>query len=238
MAENVKIVNDGELKENASAQDVIQSIIANNKAIEDLSDEDRKILIDDFNERNKGVAFLTEERATEEYKVQCRDDFAAYQTEYVKLSYEIAKKDKALEYAKFLDDWNTNYVMLPQSYWKGCLKFREVIMDIIKKLEENPNEKLTFDFAALTYTYNLMMGPVGRGVEFAEWMANNQEPYNAILERLAEHMDLISLIKKKIGMLQIKWSLACQGFVLKWDESLKDLQELSLLKTINLESLG
>ena len=51
-------------------------------------------------------------------------------------------------------------------------------------------------------------------------------------------MDLISLIKKKIGMLQIKWSLACQGFVLKWDESLKDLQELSLLKTINLESLG
>ena len=111
-------------------------------------------------------------------------------------------------------------------------------MDIIKKLEENPEENLTFDFAALTYTYNLMMGPVGRGVEFAEWMANNQEPYNAILERLAEHMDLISLIKKKIGMLQIKWSLACQGFVLKWDESLKDLQELSLLKTINLESLG
>ena len=52
------------------------------------------------------------------------------------------------EYAKFLDDWNTNHVMLPQSYWKGCLKFREVIMDIIKKLEENPEENLTFDFAA------------------------------------------------------------------------------------------
>ena len=233
MAENVKIAKDDEVKENASAQDVIQSIIDNNKAIEELSDEDRKILIDDFNERNKGVAYLTEERATEEYKVQCKDDFAAYQTEYTKLSYEIAKKDKALEYAKFLDDWNTNHVMLPQSYWKGCLKFREVLMDIIKKLEENPEENLTFDFAALTYTYNLMMGPVGRGVEFAEWMANNP-----ILERLAEHMDLISLIKKKIGMLQIKWSLACQGFVLKWDESLKDLQELSLLKTINLESLG
>ena len=112
MAENVKIAKDDEVKENASAKDVIQSIIDNNKAIEELSDEDRKILIDDFNERNKGVAYLTEERATEEYKVQCRDDFAAYQTEYTKLSYEIAKKDKALEYAKFLDDWNTNHVML------------------------------------------------------------------------------------------------------------------------------
>ena len=87
MAENVKIAKDDEVKENASAQDVIQSIINNNKAIEELSDEDRKILIDDFNERNKGVAYLTEERATEEYKVQCRDDFAAYQTEYTKLSY-------------------------------------------------------------------------------------------------------------------------------------------------------
>ena len=66
MAENVKIAKDDEVKENASAQDVIQSIIDNNKAIEELSDEDRKSIIDDFNERNKGVAYLTEERATEE----------------------------------------------------------------------------------------------------------------------------------------------------------------------------
>ena len=55
MAENVKIAKDDEVKENASAQDVIQSIIDNNKAIEELSDEDRKILIDDFKDRKSVV---------------------------------------------------------------------------------------------------------------------------------------------------------------------------------------
>lgn len=222
----------------AEAQEILNSIANGQKELSELNDDQRTVIIFDFNDRNKGTAKLLEERASEEYQQQCKKDYEDYQSEYLNIPYEIAKPDKALEYAEWLREWNTNHVALPQNYWVGCLKFEEVIVGIIDKLKKEPKENLEFDYAALTYVYNLMMGPVGFGIGYAKWMLDNQKTYTDILETLNSHMETINLIRKKIALLQIKWSLAVQGFVLEWDESLKGLSDLSLLAKIDTASLG
>lgn len=237
MAENASTVNETVQNENVTFESLISAIKMGTKTFNNLTDEERSIMIDVFNNRNEGLAQLIIDKPTEEFTLQCKKDFEDYQNEYFKIPYEIAKKDKALEYAKWLNDWNDNRVFIQNRMWIGNMKFREAILDIIKKIEENADENLTFDYSALTYVYILMMNPVGIGKEYSEWMAENQETYNAILEVVNHHVQLTEIIKKKISMLRIKWGLACQGFVLKWDDSLKDLKDLTLLKDIDISGL-
>ena len=194
-----------------TAQEILDDVTKHNKDMRELDDDQRMVIINDFNSKNKGIAEIVEEKPDEAFIEKAKKDFEEYQNEYVKLEYDICGKDKALEYAKWLKDWNANHAFAPQNYWIGILKFDEVITEIIKKLEEKV-EDFKVDYGGLTYLYQMMMGPVSVGLEGARWMAENQETYNAILNKLAEHVEMIELIKKKIGVLQIRWSMACQGF--------------------------
>jgi hypothetical protein len=194
-----------------TAQEILDDVAKHNKDMNELDEDQRMVIINDFNSKNKGIAEIVEEKPDQAFIDQAKKDFEDYQNEYVNLKYDVCKKDKALEYAKWLKEWNANHAYAPQNYWIGILKFDEVITDIIKKFEKEP-EDFDIDYGALTYLYQMLMGPVSVGLEGARWMAENQETYNAILEKLGEHIDMIELIKKKIGVLQIRWSMACQGF--------------------------
>lgn len=194
-----------------TAQEILDDIAKNNKDMNNLDDDQRMVIINDFNSKNKGIAEIVEEKPDQAFIDQAKKDFEEYQSEYTKLEYLVCKKDKSLEYAKWLKEWNAEHAFAPQNYWIGILKFDEVITEIIKKFEKEA-EDFNIDYGALTYLYQMMMGPVSVGLEGARWMAENQETYNDILNTLAEHMEMIELIKKKIGVLQIRWSMACQGF--------------------------
>lgn len=194
-----------------TAQEILDDVAKHNKDMNELDEDQRMVIINDFNAKNKGIAEIVEEKPDQAFIDQAKKDFEEYQSEYVKLDYNVCGKDKALKYAKWLKDWNANHTFAPQNYWIGILKFDEVITDIIKKLEEKEDE-FNVDYGGLTYLYQMMMGPVAVGIEGARWMAENQEIYNDILNKLGEHVDMIELIKKKIGVLQIRWSMACQGF--------------------------
>lgn len=218
--------------EDETARDVLEDVLSGQKELSELDDDARDVLIHDFNEKNKGVAELVAERPDQDFIDQCKKDFEEYQSEYLDMTYDIADKDKALEYAKWLKVWNHDYAVAPSSYWIGVLKFEEVIDKIVEDLEKNPDDKLTFDYGALTYTYNLMMQPLGIGYDYAKWMADNQETYNTILEIVGGHVDVVDLIKKKIGLLQNRWALACSGF--KCNLLFENLEDLKNLDTSNL----
>lgn len=212
-----------------ASREILQEIAEGQKQFNELDDDARDVLIHDFNEKNAGIARLEADKPDEEFVNQCKKDFEEYQSAYLDLEYEVTGKEHALEYAKWLKGWNKDYAVAPSNYWVGVLKFNEVIDEIIEKLEKNPDDNLTFDYGALTYTYNLMMQPLGIGLAYASWMADNQETYNTILERLGEHVEMVDLIKKKIGLLQNRWALACNGFKCTLlFENLEDLKNLSL----------
>lgn len=214
-----------------TAQEILEQIQKNQKDFKDLNPDQRQAIIYDFNQKNKGIAEIIEEEVDQEYIDLCKKEFEEYQDAYTKLDYEICKIDKSLEYAEWLRDWNREHVFAPANYWIGVLRFEEVILDKIEDLKKEEKD-LIIDYGALTYLYNLMMAPVCRGIEEAKWMANNQETYNNILNKLGEHVDMIDLIKKKIGLLQIRWSMACQGFKMNiLAKSLEDFREKSALQT-------
>ena len=214
-----------------TAQEILEQIQKNQKDFKDLNPDQRQAIIYDFNQKNKGIAEIIEEEVDQEYIDLCKKEFEEYQDAYTKLDYEICKIDKSLEYAEWLRDWNREHVFAPANYWIGVLRFEEVILDKIEDLKKEEKD-LIIDYGALTYLYNLMMAPVCRGIEEAKWMANNQETYNNILNKLGEHVDMIDLIKKKIGLLQIRWSMACQGFKMNiLAKNLEDFREKSALQT-------
>lgn len=217
-----------------SAQEIINSIEEGNADLKELPEKQRNTLIEQFNEKNNGVAKLLTEKADDDYVAECKKAFEEYQNAYFDHDYEIADGKTALEYAEWLKDWNYNYAVAPANYWVGILKFDEVIKEHIEKLKKakDDDKKLVFDYGAVTYTYNLMMSPSGTGYKYAQWMLDNQTTYNGILNKLAEFNETISLIKKKIGMLQSRWALACQGF--KMDILIKDLKDY---KTVDLTSM-
>jgi hypothetical protein len=235
-----------EQKHQQTAQEILNSIKTDQKLMDELNDDQRDVLIADFNEKNKGIAELVHEKPDEDYVNQCKKDFEDYQGEYLKLDYEVCDAKHSVEFAKWLKAWNTDHVVAPANYWIGVLRFDEVIDEYIKALEDgkiaikDPStgkatditkeyKTLTFDYGALTYVYNLMMQPVGVGIEYARWMAENQETYNAILNKLGEHIDMIDLIKKKIGLLQSRWALACSGFKMNLlIDKLEDLKNVDL----------
>lgn len=195
-----------------SAQDILDAVAKQNKDMKELDDDQRLVIITDFNKKNEGIAEIVEERPDQAFIDQAKKDFEDYQNEYVNLTYALCKGDKALEYAKWLKEWNAEHAVAPQNYWIGVLRFDEEITKRIADLEKNEPDVFEMDYGMLTYLYQMMMGPVSIGLEGARWMLENQETYNAILNKLGEHVDMIELIKKKIGVLQIRWSMACQGF--------------------------
>ena len=215
-----------------SAQEILDPINKSQKDFKDLNPDQRQAIIYDFNQKNKGIAEIIDDaEVDEEYINMCKKEFEEYQGSYLKLDYEICKKDKSVEYAEWLRDWNREHVFAPANYWIGVLKFEEVILEKIEELKKETSDFMV-DYGALTYLYNLMMAPVCRGIEEAKWMANNQETYNNILNKLAEHVEMIDLIKKKIGLLQIRWSMACQGFKMNiLAKSLDDFKEKSAVQS-------
>ena len=194
------------------ADELMDEIASQQKDMKDLDDDQRDILIQDFNSKNKGIAELLSERADDEYVAMTKKEFEEYQSAYITMKYEVETGDEALRTAQWLKDYNKTQAGAPGQFWVGLLKFDEVITDAIKQIKEEENPKLEFDFGALTYTYQVMMQPYGKGIEYARWMLANQEVYNKILNKLADHMHTIDLIKKKIGLLQTRWALACNGF--------------------------
>lgn len=215
-----------------TAQEILEQINKNQKDFKDLNPDQRQAIIYDFNQKNEGIAEIVEDEEVDEaYIEMCKKEFEEYQDAYTKMDYEICKKDKSVEYAEWLRDWNRDHVFAPANYWIGVLRFEEVILEKIEELKKEPSDFIV-DYGALTYLYNLMMAPVCRGIEEAKWMANNQETYNAILNKLGEHVDMIGLIKKKIGLLQIRWSMACQGFKMNiLAKSLSDFKEKSAVQS-------
>lgn len=206
-----------------SAKEILKSIEEDKQQLNSLSKEQRETLIKDFNKKNKGIAEIVDEKPDQDFIDQTKKDFEDYQDEYLHLSYKIADSKNALKYAEWLLDWNENHAVAPQNYWVGVIHFDDVIRGQIDDLKSghhtDPKTKkvtdvteLIFDYGELTYVYNLMMAPIGVGLKYAKWMLDNQEIYNNILNKLGEHIDMVDLIRKKIGLLQSRWALACQGF--------------------------
>ena len=137
----------------------------------------------------------------------------------------IADKDKAMETAVFVADWNANKNHWHRAYWKGVIKFNEFIEEKIDLLEKGEIETLEFDYPALIFLYQSMMSPQGIGLLEAQEMEAIDEQYNAILDVLGTYVDQLQNYDKKAKLYQERWGLACNGF--KMNILIEDIEDFA-----------
>lgn len=196
-----------------------------------MNDDQKAALINQYNTTNEGVCEITEslDEVDEEYAKQCKEEFEAVVKEANEMKFLIADKDKALETANFLAEWNANKNHWERAYWRGVIKFNEFIEDKIDKLEKKEIEVLEMDYPALIFIHQSMMRPSGVGLLEAQEMAAIDDQYNAILDVIGGYVDKIALYDKKAKLYQERWGLACNGF--KMNILISDLEDFAKVNT-------
>ena len=191
-----------------------------------MTPEQRKEMIKAFNKNMEGFAHLEEEEPDEQYKLDCKKAFEDEVKLVRETKFKIAGKERALEVAKFLKEYNEKFVYWERMAWRGVIMFNEVINKEIESQEKEASD-LELDYGALTFLYSSMMNPNGRGLESAKMMEiletvpegqeENEEAvtYSAILEKLGKHVDWLKAEDKKINILQQVWASAESGLKMK-----------------------
>lgn len=195
--------------------------------IQKLNPDQKKVLIAEYNRNNEGVCEIedTDEPVSEEWIESCKKDFEAVVEEANNIPFVIADKDKAMETAVFVADWNANKNHWHRAYWKGVIKFNEFIEEKIDLLEKGEIETLEFDYPALIFLYQSMMSPQGIGLLEAQEMEAIDEQYNAILDVLGTYVDQLQNYDKKAKLYQERWGLACNGF--KMNILIEDIEDFA-----------
>lgn len=215
------------------------------KDIESMNEEEmmetlknnRKDIIESFNEAFKDVAVMKEEEATDEFKEQAKNDYEQAVKDFQESTYEIYKGDRALEVAKFLYEWNKTSNNWQRQAWKGVIAFDEIMK---KKVEELENDKtdgeksLILEYAPMMFIYGSMMAPSGLGLEAARAMEifetdpdggedeTSHITYTNILEWIGRKVDGLKAVQNKIQSMQERWTMAESGFMFDFvDNSLE-----------------
>lgn len=200
-----------------------------------ISAETRKIVIDEFNKSMSDYAVLRDGPVSQEFKDQCKKDFEDEMNKVKNMTFEIANKERALDVAHFLQEYNKTIIHWEKMAWKGVIYFDQIIGNKIAELEKEL-APLVFDYGALTFLYGSMMNPSGYGLESARVMEvletipegqeddpENAVTYSAILEKIGKHIDFLKAEDKKINVLQQRWAIAESGIYM--DIRVKELED-------------
>lgn len=175
--------------------------------------------IKQYNANNSDSFILTREVTDEDIK-EIEDRMDYIKENRSTMTYLIADKDNAMRVATFLRDWNANDFLWVKDMWRGVVKFDEFINEKIAELDGTND--LVFDFPALTYIYNAMMQPSGRGLEAAKKMEAVSDEYDSILEVVGQHIDEFQEENKLFQRLGNCLQARYQGFMMVLAEDLTD----------------
>lgn len=231
-----------EMTTEEKVEDILRKIRQEQDAFMSLSDEERKLIIDDFNSKdeNKGVSELIEERPDEEYQLECKKQFEQYQNAPMHMNWKIGEEKNALAIAKMLQEWNDKWAFAEKNEWLGILYFHTIIEKKIEEIEKGDAKVLELDFNSLMYLNTIFANPYGHGYDYAQWMEkyaskrDDKDPnkvtkglFDITDSDIADHMKTIQLINMKAALYRTKWSMACSGFKMNiLIDSLEDFEKL------------
>ena len=182
------------------------------KVVPTKEDIQRKQMIMEYN-RNNTTTQILERKVREEDIKELEDKLKDIQTNRSSMTYLIADKANAARVHDFLRNWNSHKFIWPKDMWRGVLKFDEYLDEWKAKYEAEACD-LVFDFAALSYSYNMLMNPSGIGIEDAKYMQSVSDEYDAILNVMGEYIDDFQAENERFKLLQECLSARYQGFMM------------------------
>ena len=194
--------------------------LTNNEVVNDTTAFNRTKFIEQYNANNTDSKILDQDVTEDDIKeIETRMD--ALKEARASMSYEIADTDNALRIATFLRDWNANDFFWVKDMWRGVLKFDEFITSEIEKITTTA-QPLVFDFGALTYVYNAMMQPTGRGIDAARFMEEISDTYDSVLDIVGQYIEDFQEENKLFQRLGNCLQARYQGLMMVLAEDLTD----------------
>lgn len=181
------------------------------KVVPSKEDIQRRNMIKEYNKNNTSTQILMRKVRQEDID-SLEDELRNIQTRRAEMTYVIADSNNSRRVAEFLRNWNATKFIWSKDMWKGVIKFDEYIANW--QNNANDDTDLVFDFAALSYSYNMLMSPGGVGLSDAQYMNEHSDEYDAILNTIGEYVDEFKLENDKFKMLQDCLSARYQGFMM------------------------
>lgn len=207
-----------QIENNKKFNELLTRIRKDKIALDGLSNDDRNIIIADFNSKkeNKGIAELLKEKPDKEYTDKCKEDFIQLQNLPLKKEFLISTtKEETGKIIDFLIDWNTNWSSVENQEWLGILYFDKIMKAKKNIFDKKGIYKFTLDFNSIMYLNTIFAHPKGTGLKFAQWMKENTDTFDKVDKILEKAMTYLKEINRKTALYREKWSLACSGFKMK-----------------------
>lgn len=181
------------------------------KVVPTKEDIQRKQMIIEYNRNNTETQIL-ERKVREEDIKELEDTLKELQEKHANMTYLIADVDNAERVYLFLDNFNSNFIWT-KDLWRGVIKFNSYLAEWHEKYK---NEKcaLEFDFAAMSYAYNMLMNVSGCGLAAARDMERKNEEYEAILATLSTYVEDFQKDNERFKLLQDCLAARYQGFMM------------------------
>lgn len=187
-----------------------------------ISDEERLKLIKEFNEQNKGRAFIYDEKPTQEEKDAAIQEFVKANDDYSRMEFTIADCANSLRVAKFLKNWNENDAVWEKDMWQGTIMFDAIIKDFIERREKDGSLALVVNYGALSYLYIALGSVRGVGLKAALRQQKINEEYDKIFSVVADCVEDFKAKAKEVEKLQQIAQFYTNGYKVRFEEEPKD----------------
>lgn len=193
------------------------------KVVPTKEDIQRKQMIIEYNRNNTDTQILERKVRDEDIK-ELEDTLKELQEKHANATYLIADVDNAERVFYFLREFNKNFIWT-KDLWRGVIKFNGYLADWYQKYIDNKCA-LEFDFAAMSYAYNMLMNVSGYGLDAALEMEKKADEYNAILETLSTYVEDFQKDNERFKLLQNCLAARYQGFMMVPSDMVKVSGEL------------
>lgn len=187
-----------------------------------ISDEDRLKLIKEFNEQNKGRAFIDDEKPTQEEKDAVVQDFVKANDDYAHMEFTIADAANSLRVAKFLKNWNEHDAVWEKDMWQGTIMFDAIIKDFIERREKDDTLAFVVNYGALSYLYIALGNVRGVGLAAALRQQKINEEYDKIFSVVADCVEDFKAKAKEVEKLQQIAQFYTNGYKVHFEDEPKD----------------
>lgn len=182
----------------------------------ELNNEQRKIIIDEYNKTHP-ESYIEYDKPTPEEVKEIADLYTKTVTEFNAKKFTIADKNNALRVAKFLEKWNENDAQWEGDGWRGTVFFDVIIKEFIEKFKMEEQD-LVIDYPTLIYLHTFMLNYRGVGLKGAMKFSKIAEEYNKILETVCSEFDKHNKEGEGVKNLMNRWRSYENGFKLKYKE--------------------
>lgn len=177
---------------------------------------------------------VSDEEATKEDVEALKKEFEEAVASYQNQMFTVHEADEtAIEYPKFIKEWNAKYNHWVNGEWKGVIALNKMMDTTIKQMEDAETKPVAFDvdYSTLIYLYNNMGKPQGTGLEEALAMAkmenydiekneifdnNNFVTYSNIIQSLDNHIKMLRNVDKKLKLMRERVTMALAGIKISW----------------------